>query len=162
VNGIVKRQHHTICESLVKACKGDDSKWPAMAPLVFWANCTMICKSTSLTPFYMVHGIEPILPFFLTLATFLVPDLVTPLMTTELIAIHVYQLKKHSTNLAEIHNCILKSHFTLAQQFVQHFESTICNFDFKPGNLVLVQNSSMATNIGNKTQPCYLGPMIIV
>jgi hypothetical protein len=34
-NGIVERQHRTIRDSLVKACNGDASRWPAVAPFIF-------------------------------------------------------------------------------------------------------------------------------
>ena len=37
-NGIVKRQHCTIRESIVKVCEGNISKWPVVAPFVFWAD----------------------------------------------------------------------------------------------------------------------------
>ena len=37
-NGIVEQQHRMICESIVKACEGDTSKWPTVAPFAFWAN----------------------------------------------------------------------------------------------------------------------------
>jgi transposase InsO family protein len=37
-NGIVERQHRTIRESIVKACGGDISKWPTVAPHAFWAD----------------------------------------------------------------------------------------------------------------------------
>jgi hypothetical protein len=53
-NSIVKWQHHTIHDSIVKACKGNISHWPMVTPYVFWANRAMICKSTSFSPF--LHG----------------------------------------------------------------------------------------------------------
>jgi hypothetical protein len=93
-NGIVERQHRSIRDSLVKACNGDASQWPVVAPFVFWADCATTRKATSLSPFYMAHGIEPILPFNITLATFLVPNLVKPLTTDELIATCARQLEK--------------------------------------------------------------------
>ena len=34
-NGIVERQHHTIRESIVKACEGTISKWPSVMPYMF-------------------------------------------------------------------------------------------------------------------------------
>jgi len=37
-NGIVKRQHYTIRESIVKACEGNISKWPSVTPYTFWAD----------------------------------------------------------------------------------------------------------------------------
>jgi hypothetical protein len=93
-NGIVEWQHRSICDSLVKACNGDTSQWPAVAPFIFWADHATMCKVTGFSPFYMAHGIEPILPFDITLATFLVPNLIKLLTTDELIATHTQQLEK--------------------------------------------------------------------
>jgi hypothetical protein len=87
VNGIVEHQHCTICESLVKACNSNTAHWPTITPLVFWADHVMIHKVTGYSPFYMAHGIEPILPFDITLATFLLPDLTCPMLTENLIAV---------------------------------------------------------------------------
>jgi hypothetical protein len=65
----------------------------------------------------MAHGVEPILPFDIMMATFLVPDLVKPLTTDDLIATHACQLEKRQEDLATIHNHILKSRFVSAHQF---------------------------------------------
>jgi len=98
-NSIVEQQHRTICNSLIKACNGDASWWPAVTPFIFWADCTTTHKVTSLSPFYMAHSIEPILPFDITLATFLVPDLVKPLHSDKLIAMCAQQLEKQQDDL---------------------------------------------------------------
>ena len=50
----------------------------------------------------MTHGIEPILPFDLTLATFLVPNLTSPLSTADLIATRARQLQTRDEDLAAI------------------------------------------------------------
>src|SRR5258707_8747888 len=66
-NGIVERQHRTIRESIVKACEGNIAKWPAIAaPHAFWTDRATTRKLTGRTPFYMAHGLEPILPFDIT------------------------------------------------------------------------------------------------
>ena len=93
-NGIVEHQHRTIQESIIKACEGNISKCPTVAPHAFWADRAMTHRSTGHTPFYMAHGIEPILPFNITLATFLVPDIPPKLDTVDLIAIRMRQLQK--------------------------------------------------------------------
>ncbi len=86
-NSIVEWQHRTIRDFLLKTCEGDASKWLAAAPHVFWADRVTTGRSTGHSPYYMAHGVEPILPFDLTLVTFLVPNLTTPLSTTDLITI---------------------------------------------------------------------------
>ena len=93
-NSIVEQQHRSIRDSLVKACNGDTSRWPAVAPFIFWADRATTRKATGFSPFYMAHGVEPILPFNITLATFLIPNLVKPLTTNKLIATHTQKLEK--------------------------------------------------------------------
>ena len=107
----------------------------------------------------MAHGVEPILPFDLTLATFLVPDLVESLTTDKLIAIHARQLEKRQDDLATIHTHILKSRFASAQHFEWQHAHTIRDFDFKPGKLVLVCNPGTEHD---KVKPRYCGPMVVV
>jgi len=161
-NGIIERQHRTIQESLVKACGGDITKWPTILPHIFWADCATTRKSTGHTPFYMAHSVEPILPFDITLATFLVPDIAKPLSTDELISVCTRQLQKHEDNLAAIHANVLCSHFSSVQQFEHVFEKTIHDHNFTPGALVLVRNSSIETDLGYKTKPWYFGPMVVI
>jgi hypothetical protein len=158
-NGIVEQQHRSIRDLLVKACDGNISRWPTVAPFVFWADCATTHKAMGFSPFYMAHGVEPILPFDITLATFLVPNLVKPLTTSDLIATCARQLEKRQEDLANIYDCILRSCFASAQQFERHHAHTIQDFNFQPGDLVLVCN--LGTEL-NKAKPRYCGPMLVV
>jgi hypothetical protein len=171
-NRIVERQHRTIRESLIKACEGNIAKWPTLVPHVFWADRVTTRKATGHSPFYMAHGVEPILPFDITLATFLVPNIAKPLSTSELLAICTRQLQKRDEDLATIHANVLKSRFESVRQFERTHEKSLHDYDFKPGALVLVRNSSIETDLGrkssietdlgHKSKPHYLGPMVIV
>ena len=78
--------HLTVRESLVKACGDDIKKWPDLAPHIFWADRVTIRKATGLLPFFITHGVEPVLPFDLAEATFLVPKLEELLSDVELLA----------------------------------------------------------------------------
>ena len=158
-NGVVERQHHTIRKSIVKACKGDESHWPKVAPFAFWADRATVRKSTGHSPFFMAHGIEPILPFNLIQATFLVPDLTEPLLAKDLLAIRTCQLQKCPADLVAIHDRILASRHASVRQFEKQYTNTIRNFDFAPGSLVLVRNTNTHMD---KMKPCYLGPMVVL
>jgi transposase InsO family protein len=57
-NGIVERSHRSITESIVKACDSDITRWPTVAPHVFWADRVTVQKDTGFSPFYMAHGID--------------------------------------------------------------------------------------------------------
>ena len=66
---------------------GKEAQCPRSAHSVFWAERVTILKSTSLSPYFMVYGIEPLFSFNLSKATFLVPVSVTdPFSTSGLIA----------------------------------------------------------------------------
>ncbi|KAF8576898.1 hypothetical protein K439DRAFT_1536035 [Ramaria rubella] len=125
----------------MKPCKGEMSCWPTVAPFAFWADRVTVRKATGYSLFYMVHGIEPILPFNITEATFLIPKLERPLNDEELIVIRAWQLEKRDGDLADIHKRVLKAHYASIAQFEKDHEHTIRDYDFKPGSLVLVRNT---------------------
>jgi hypothetical protein len=110
----------------------------------------------------MAHGIEPLLPFDITLATFLIPDLTHPLSTAELIATRARQLEMREDDLAAIHDNVLKSRLASVRQFERQYQNSIVAYDFKPGDLVLVRNSGLDSALGLKTKPRYFGPMIVI
>jgi len=101
-NSIVEWQHRTIHDLLVKACKGKPSRWPTVALYIFWADCATTQKSTGHMLFYMAHGVEPILPFNITQATFLITDLIKQLTTEDLLAARTCQLDKCPSDIAAI------------------------------------------------------------
>ncbi len=79
-----------------------------------------------------------------------------------LLAIRLRQLQKREVDLATIHTNVLNSRSKSVQQFEQAYEQSIKDFDFKPGALVLVRNSSIETDLGRKSKPCYLSPMVVI
>ncbi|KAF8577138.1 hypothetical protein K439DRAFT_1365380 [Ramaria rubella] len=110
----------------------------------------------------MVHGIELILPVNIMEATFLIPNLEKPLTDEELIAIRAQQLEKCDDDLADIHEQVLKARYMSISQFEKDHKHTICDYNFKPGTLVLVRNTQIEADHTRKCKPRYLGPMIIV
>ena len=107
----------------------------------------------------MVHGVEPILPFDLALATFLMPNLTMPLSTADLLIAHARQLQKRPADLAAIHDRIITSRFTSACRFKRQHTNTIRDFDFASGALVLVR--SAGSDMDKMRPRCY-GPMVVL
>ena len=73
VNGVVERRHYNVREAIIKSTLGGEVRWSSTAHSVFWAERVTILKLTGLSLYFMVHGVEPVFPFDLTEATFLVP-----------------------------------------------------------------------------------------
>ena len=119
--------------------------------------------STSLSPYFMVHGVEPLFPFDLVEATFLVPPPDTePLSPAGLIAWQARQLQKCQEDLELIRERIFKARFESVKHFKATFKNQIKDFDFHPGSLVLVCNTCVEKELNQKTKPWYLGPMVVL
>jgi len=161
-NGIVERSHRTIRDSLVKACNRDITQWPVFAPHIFWADRVTTRKSTGHTPFFMAHGIEPLLPFDVTEATFMLPDISAISSTEELIAMRARQLAKQDEDLATIHQLILTTCYASVREFKKCFANTIHDYDFSPGALILVLNKKVEPASNAKCKPHYFGPMVVI
>jgi len=161
-NRIVECSHRTIRNSLVKACNSDITQWPALTHHVFWADRITTQKSTGHSPYYMAHGVKPLLPFDISEATFMILDISQHLDTADLIAIRARQLAKQDDELASMHDRLLKSCFASIADFEHRFATTICDFNFKPGSLVLVLNKKVEPASNAKCKPRYFGPMVVV
>jgi transposase InsO family protein len=59
-NGIVEHRHFDVREDIMKSAEGDESHWFKFMPSIFWAEWVTILKSCRLSPYYMVHGLEPL------------------------------------------------------------------------------------------------------
>ena len=107
-NGIVESKHFDVREAIMKMCKGIESKWREVLPLVFWAEQVTIQKSTGYSPYFMVHSIHPLLPFDILEATYLSPPQDFGLSTEELISLHASQLAKRLEDIEWMWNTVTK------------------------------------------------------
>ena len=131
----------------MKTCQGSESKWREVLPQVFWAKRVTIRKSTGFSPYYMVHGVHPLLPFDILEATYLSPAQDFGISTEELISIRARQLAKRLDELAQMQNTVAESRRKNLERFEKRHGTRIIDFDFKPGSLVLVRNSRIEESL---------------
>lgn len=128
---------------------------------MFWAERVTIHKATGLSPYFMMHGVEPIFPFDLAEATFLAPlPSRGAFTTTDLIAWRTRQLQKRMEDINAIRDKVVEARFKSIRDFEKRFRASIKAHDFEPGALVLVRNSKVEYELSKKTKPRYLGPMM--
>lgn len=161
-NGAVETKHFDVREALMKLCDNEERYWYKVAHFVFWAERATIRRTIGYSPYFMAHGVEAILPLDISEATYLLPAIETTLSTTELIMMRARQLQKRPDDLEAMREKVRQYRETNRQSFEKKYERTIHNYDFKCGDLVLVRNSRLDTEIGHKTRPRYIGPMIVV
>ena len=161
-NGIVERRHLDFRECLMKLSADSDSPWPNHVYHAIWAERVTIQRTTGYSPYYMVHGVHPLLPFDITEQTFLHPFPGTRVSSADLLAVRARALQRRPADLARIHDLVLQARFRSVAHFVHLHQHTIHDYDFPPGALVLVRNSAIEVEHSRKSKPKYLGPMIVV
>ncbi|KAI5895579.1 uncharacterized protein SCHCODRAFT_02573370 [Schizophyllum commune H4-8] len=110
----------------------------------------------------MAHGTEPLFPFDITEATWLVPAVTEKLTTVELIAYRARQLEKREADIEGIHDRVVAARYASIREFERRSEKRIADYDFQPGELVLVQNKRFRKHDSPKWMPRYIGPMVII
>jgi hypothetical protein len=161
-NGPVERRHRDVREAVMKTCDGDERKWYTVVPVVFWAERVTVQKRLGFSPYYMAHGIEPLMPFDLSEATYMAPAQTSTLTTAELLALRARQLQKREEDLDDLVKRVVKARFASAKDFERRHASTIKDFNFGKGDLVLVRNSRIEMSWDRKAKPRWFGPMIVV
>ena len=161
-NGLVERAHYDVRASLIKAVDGEVSKWFYAFPLVKWADRCTIRKRLGCSPYFAVTGAHPVLPFDIIEATWLVKWPNRLVTTEELIGLRALALAKHSKHVVELRERVSKEKRERVLRFEREHLATIKDFDFKPGDLVMVRNTRFEKSVGGKAKPRYLGPMIVI
>ena len=159
---MVERSHAIIRESIVKACKGQISQWPGKVHIAFFADKITITRSTGFSPFFLLYGVEPVLPLDLFEATFLVQGFTDNMSTEDLLALRIRQLEKREEDLDRAARLLAKMRFKSKEQFERRFAKRISTHEFNPGDFVLMRNSQVEKEMNRKTKPRYLGPFVII
>ena len=114
------------------------------------------------SPYYAATGTHPLLPFDIIEANYLLPPPDSLLSSTDLIARRAIALQKRTEDLAALHDRVLTARNRAAVRFEREHSTTIRDFDFKPGALVLIRNTVIEKSLNRKMRPRYNGPVVIV
>jgi hypothetical protein len=114
------------------------------------------------SPYFSVTGTHPLLPINIVEANYLLPPPDTVLSTTDLIATRVIALQKCHNHLARPKSQVYATRIQAVIRFEKEHSVTINNYDFKLGDLVLIQNTAIKKSLNRKMRPGYLGPLIVI
>ncbi|EKM81915.1 hypothetical protein AGABI1DRAFT_90245 [Agaricus bisporus var. burnettii JB137-S8] len=110
----------------------------------------------------MAHGVELLLPFDITEATYLLPPITRKLLQSELLASRSQALEKCDENLAMMHQRVVEARQRSVKAFEKRNINKIKDYNFLPGELVSVLNKRIEPDVGRKCRPRYFGPMVVV
>ena len=163
-NGVVERGHFTIREALVKMCGKNISRWPSLLQAALYADRITARRATGFSPYYLLHGVHPLLPCDLAEVTFMVPRFKEHMTDVELIMARTRQLAKMPEDLARARETLEKSRFESKEKFDRRFGQRIRRTSFVPGELVIIRNSPLekTVSINKKVENRYMGPYRVV
>ncbi|KAF9455163.1 hypothetical protein BDZ94DRAFT_1127181, partial [Collybia nuda] len=154
-------------EAIIKSCNknkfGRITSWHEQIPPALFADRVTVNRSTGYSPYYLLHGLEPLLPFDLFEATFMVEGFTSGMSTTDLLALRIRQLHKHDDDLERAAEMLKKTRTQSKAQFMKRFAHRLQKKEYKPGDLVLIRNSRLESTVTRfKFDPRYLGPYEVV
>ncbi|KXN84949.1 hypothetical protein AN958_11891, partial [Leucoagaricus sp. SymC.cos] len=82
--------------------------------------------------------------------------------TTELVRLQAQALAKHAAHVEEMCTCISTEKIQRTIHLEEEIKHKIMSNEVKPGDLVLVKNSSIEKSADRKMKPRYLGPMVVI
>ncbi|RDB16200.1 Transposon Tf2-6 polyprotein [Hypsizygus marmoreus] len=166
-NGVVERGHYIFREALIKSCEknsaGEAMHWETKVSLAMFADRVTVNGVTGYSPFYLLHGMHPVLPFDLFEATFLVEDFKSGLSTSDLLALRIRQLEKHEDDIERASEVLVLARLQSKEQFNKRFAHRLQKPSYPEGALVLLRNTRFETELNKfKINPLYLGPFEVV
>jgi hypothetical protein len=161
-NGIAERPHFDVRQALFKAADGDQSKWHQVMHSVFWADRVTTRRRMGCSPYFAATGTHPLLPMDITEATYLLPPPEALLSTTDLIARRAIALQKRPEHLENLRSKVYEARLKAAQTFEKEHLTTLRDFNFERGNLVLIRHTEIEKSLNRKMRPRYLGPLVVI
>ena len=110
----------------------------------------------------MLTGAEPVIPLDLQEATWLTDPPNGFTTTAELIGARAKALAKHRDFVEDVRRKVHKDKIARVAQYEKNHKATIKDFDFKPGDLVLMRNTAIESSLDKKMKPRYLGPLVVI
>jgi hypothetical protein len=161
-NGIAERPHFDVRQGLFKAASGDQSKWYHVLHSVFWADRVTTRRRMGCSPYYAATGTHPLLPFDISEVTYLLPPPDGLMTSTDLIARRAIALQKRSEDLLALHSKVYETRIKAAKEFETRHFSTIRDYNFRRGRLVIARHTEIEKSLNRKMRPRYLGPLIVI
>jgi hypothetical protein len=131
--------------------------WPDKLRAALFADNITVRWSTGYSRYFLLHGIDPVLPFDIWESTFLVEGFKDNLFQEELLALHIRQIEHHDEDMHKAMQILQQYSLNSKRQFERLFETRLVHGSYPPRTLILIRNTAVEKELNRKTKPRYLG-----
>ncbi|RDB15232.1 Retrovirus-related Pol polyprotein from transposon 17.6 [Hypsizygus marmoreus] len=160
-SGSIERAHNTFVESLLRACGKDSNLWPLYIHACLFAIRCTTSRVTGYTPYFLLYGRHPFFAFDLADRTWDLLDWGDIRTTMDLIAVRTQQILQRDKKLALAQDTLKASRQRAVDDFYRKHEKYLSSGRFGPGTWVLVQETWLDAQKGNKGALRWSGPYIV-
>lgn len=160
-NGRAERAHQTLGNSIMRACGKDSNKWPLYVFAGLFAMRCTTTRVTGYTPYFLLYGRHPFFAFDIADRTWDTLDWDRVATTVDLIAIRAQQILRRDKFLVLALEKQKASRQRAVDDFNKKHERYLSSGDFAIGTWVLVHETWLDTQMGNKGALRWTGPYIV-
>ncbi|KIL54364.1 hypothetical protein M378DRAFT_42339, partial [Amanita muscaria Koide BX008] len=142
-------------------CGRDSGKWPLMVHACLLAMRCTTTRVTGYPPYYLLYGRHPLLSFDINDRTWELLDWQSVKTTEELIALRARQLAKREKELAIALEQQKEVRKKAVDDFNRRYEKQLVSNDFDIGTWVLVHETWLDGQKGNKGALRWSGPFVV-
>ena len=160
-NSVVERAHQVIVNALFRVCGYGSNKWPLFVCAVLLAIRCTASRMTGYTPYFLLYGRNPLLVFDVADRTWETLDWDKVITTEDLITIRTLQISRRDTVLLDALEHQKKRRQRSVDDFNKRYEKYFVENDFDIGTWVLLHETWLNDQHGNKGVPRWSGPFAI-
>lgn len=160
-NGVAERDGQTLINAVLRCCGDKPSRWPDFLHAALFAARTTVSRTTGYTPFFLMYGQEALLPFDLTDRSWYALDWDTVRTTEDLLTLRTKQIGRRDEHLGPASAEATRTRQKAIDNYMKKNEKRLVNGDYEPGTWVLVHETWLDRQLGNKGHLRFAGPYIV-
>ena len=160
-NGHAERSHQTLANSILRACGKDTYRWPLNVHAGLWAMRCSTSRVTGYPPYFLLYGQRPFFAFDFADRTWETLDWHKVASTEDLLAVRMQQILRRDKKLVLAMEEQKRTRQRAVDDFNSKHEKYLSSGDFVLGTWVLLHETWLDSQMGNKGALRWTGPYII-
>lgn len=160
-NGIAERDGQTLTRAILRSCGDNSRRWPLFLHAGLHAVRVTVNRMTGFTPYYLLYGKHALLPFDLEDRTWHTLDWEGVRSTEDLLTVRLQQIARKEEHIGLAVDGLKKNRQRSVDDYMRRNAHRIRDHEFEPGTWVLVHETWLDGQHGNKGALRWAGPYVV-